>query len=196
MNLKPITIHLRIKDLRKDQLLTQEALADTLGISRQSIIALESGKYLPSLPLAMQMAEVFSLTISELIAEDSSQIAENSSQNIEQDQHAISDCISWPRVNLKKVENVLVMQANLAGYNEKEIDVEVGNYKVQIKGKIKPDVDLPTYYLREITAASFDRVVNLPLTVIPSRSTANFENGILTVKMPILKHKVRKLKVN
>ena len=54
-----ITITNRLRDLRKMQKLSQEELADKLGISRQSIIALEHGKYMPSLPLAVSMCNVF-----------------------------------------------------------------------------------------------------------------------------------------
>jgi len=54
-----ITITNRLKDLRKKHELSQEELADKLGISRQSIIALEHGKYMPSLPLAVSMCNLF-----------------------------------------------------------------------------------------------------------------------------------------
>ncbi len=39
--------------------LTQQALAEAVGVSRQSINAIEQGKYIPSLPLAIQLARVF-----------------------------------------------------------------------------------------------------------------------------------------
>jgi len=189
MNEKSSSINLRIKDLRKDKLLTQEDLADLLGISRQSVIAIENGRYLPSLSLAVQLAEVFSLNLGELIDEQNEKISQVASQ-------ALSECISWPRVNIKKVENVLILQANLAGYNERDVEVEVANYQVHLRGQIKPDKDLSTYYLQEITSANFDRTVNLPKVVVPDRSTANFDNGLLTVTMPILQHQTKKLKVN
>lgn len=54
-----ITIDNKLKDLRKEHNLSQEALALELGISRQSIIALEQGKYLPSLPLVVSMCKFF-----------------------------------------------------------------------------------------------------------------------------------------
>ena len=46
--------------------MTQQALADLVGVSRQSIIAIESGKYSPSLELAIKIAEVFDCEIREL----------------------------------------------------------------------------------------------------------------------------------
>ena len=57
-NIRP-TIHNKLKDLRKKQDLSQEAVADKLGISRQSVIALEHEKYMPSLPLAVSMCNLF-----------------------------------------------------------------------------------------------------------------------------------------
>jgi len=56
----------RIKDLRKEQKLTQEDLAERLGISRQSIISVESGKCIPSLILALGMANLFQKNIEDI----------------------------------------------------------------------------------------------------------------------------------
>ncbi len=52
-------IHIRIRDLRRDKALTQEELAVALGISRQSVNAMEAGRCLPSLPVAMELASFF-----------------------------------------------------------------------------------------------------------------------------------------
>lgn len=56
----------QIKDLRKAMKLTQEDLAKRVGVSRQSIIAIESGKYNPSLELAYNISKVFDCTIEEV----------------------------------------------------------------------------------------------------------------------------------
>jgi HSP20 family protein len=53
----------RIKNLRKINDLTQEELADSLGISRQALVALEAGKSQPNLSLAADIASFFSLPI-------------------------------------------------------------------------------------------------------------------------------------
>ncbi|MCG3087276.1 helix-turn-helix transcriptional regulator [Sporosarcina cyprini] len=49
----------RIKELRARSNLTQKDLAEKVGVTRQTIIALEKGTYVPSLLLAMNIAEVF-----------------------------------------------------------------------------------------------------------------------------------------
>jgi len=46
--------------------MTQQSLADRVGVTRQTIIALESGKYAPSLMLALRIARVFSVNVEEV----------------------------------------------------------------------------------------------------------------------------------
>ncbi|WP_027624896.1 helix-turn-helix transcriptional regulator [Clostridium lundense] len=52
-----------IKNLRKEKNLTQEDLAKICGVTRQTIISLESGKYNPSIFLAHKIAVIFDTTI-------------------------------------------------------------------------------------------------------------------------------------
>ena len=46
--------------------MTQQQLAEKAGVTRQTIIAIESGKYSPSLPLAFRIARVFGLRVDEV----------------------------------------------------------------------------------------------------------------------------------
>ena len=55
-----------IAELRKEMELTQMELAARLGVSRQTIISLENGKYNPSIILAFKIAQVFNRTIEEV----------------------------------------------------------------------------------------------------------------------------------
>ena len=59
----------RLKVLRAERDWSQGGLAQRLGVSRQSVNAIETGKYDPSLPLAFRIARVFDLSI-EAIFED------------------------------------------------------------------------------------------------------------------------------
>lgn len=59
----------RLKVLRAERDWSQGELAQRLGVSRQSVNAIETGKYDPSLPLAFRIARVFDLSI-EAIFED------------------------------------------------------------------------------------------------------------------------------
>lgn len=56
----------RIQELRKGQRLTQEELAKQLGVTRQTIISLENGRYTASLRLAYRIARFFGLTIEDV----------------------------------------------------------------------------------------------------------------------------------
>lgn len=56
----------RIKQLRSEYHLTQEELSKLVGVSRQSIVAIESGKYNPSLELAFNIANVFERNIEDV----------------------------------------------------------------------------------------------------------------------------------
>jgi len=48
--------------------MTQKALAEKVGVTRQTIIAIESAKYAPSLELAFEIAEAFGVPLSEVFA--------------------------------------------------------------------------------------------------------------------------------
>lgn len=54
-----LTIQNRLRDFRRKNELSQEDLADALGISRQSVNALEQGRSMPSLPLAVSLCQFF-----------------------------------------------------------------------------------------------------------------------------------------
>jgi|TARA_B110000914_G_scaffold28123_1_gene20919 putative transcriptional regulator len=56
----------KVKELRKNQKLTQEELANLIGISRQAINAIEKEKFDPSLPTAFKMANLFKTTVEAL----------------------------------------------------------------------------------------------------------------------------------
>jgi putative transcriptional regulator len=64
----------RIRELRAIKRLSQADLADALGVSRQTINALETGKYDPSLPLAFKLARLFNQKIEEIFLEEESNV--------------------------------------------------------------------------------------------------------------------------
>ena len=61
----------RLKVLRAERDWSQSDLADRLAVSRQSVNAIETGKYDPSLPLAFRIAELFGLSIEEIFTSPS-----------------------------------------------------------------------------------------------------------------------------
>jgi len=56
----------RLKVLRAERNWSQQDLADRLDVSRQSVNAIETGKYDPSLPLAFRIAELFDMAIEQI----------------------------------------------------------------------------------------------------------------------------------
>ena len=56
----------RVKELRYKRKITQEELAELIGISRQAINAIEKEKLDPSLPTAFKMAKLFDLSIEKI----------------------------------------------------------------------------------------------------------------------------------
>lgn len=60
----------RLRVLRAERGWSQQDLAERLGVSRQSVNAIETGKYDPSLPLAFRFADLFALPIEEIFLRD------------------------------------------------------------------------------------------------------------------------------
>ena len=60
----------RVRERRTQQGLSQAELARALGVSRQTVISIENGRYLPSLPLAFQIARFFDLTVDKMFDPD------------------------------------------------------------------------------------------------------------------------------
>ncbi|MGA2038632.1 MAG: helix-turn-helix transcriptional regulator [Bryobacteraceae bacterium] len=56
----------RLRVLRAEREWSQADLASRLGVSRQTVNAIETGKYDPSLPLAFEMAELFQMRVEEI----------------------------------------------------------------------------------------------------------------------------------
>lgn len=64
-----------LEELRKQRGIRQEDLAQALGVSRQTVISLEKGKYNPSLSLAFKLAHYFGLSIEDIF-DDSDEYAD------------------------------------------------------------------------------------------------------------------------
>ncbi|MDU1010536.1 helix-turn-helix transcriptional regulator [Finegoldia magna] len=55
-----------ISQLRKENKITQEELANEVGVTRQTITSIENGKYIASLPLAFKIAKFFEMKIEDI----------------------------------------------------------------------------------------------------------------------------------
>ena len=67
---------IEFEDERVRRELSQAELASRLGVSRQTVIAIESGRYSPSLPLAFRIARAFDSTVDELFDASEDEVQE------------------------------------------------------------------------------------------------------------------------
>jgi putative transcriptional regulator len=58
----------QVREQRLQREMSQAELAAALGVSRQTIISIENGRYLPSLPLAFGIARFFNLTVDKMFS--------------------------------------------------------------------------------------------------------------------------------
>lgn len=65
------SIRTRVREYRQECGLSQAELALALGVSRQTINAIETGRYIPSLPLAISLARFFSRPVEEVFSLES-----------------------------------------------------------------------------------------------------------------------------
>jgi putative transcriptional regulator len=67
----------RLEEFRKSRELTQEQLADKLSVSRQTIISLESGRYNPSIKLALRISRLFGMKVEDVFIYEEETADEN-----------------------------------------------------------------------------------------------------------------------
>ncbi len=60
------TISNKVSELRNEKGLTQEEFGKMIGVSRQTIIAIEKGNYIPSVLLALKISEVFKTSVDKI----------------------------------------------------------------------------------------------------------------------------------
>ena len=65
----------RVREQRLQEELSQADLAAALGVSRQTVISIENGRYLPSLPLAFRIARFFAMPIDKMFDPEKEEIA-------------------------------------------------------------------------------------------------------------------------
>ena len=126
------TIENKLKDLRKEHKLSQEELADELGISRQSIIALEQGKYLPSLPLVINMCKFFHSPFEDLFLfeiEIDHEIVRLADKNeIYEDNIARPKTSgAMPKIDIKDKKDAIEIRAELPGMVKRNINIEIAD---------------------------------------------------------------------
>jgi len=227
---KNLAVYLR--RYREKAHLTQGDLAEKLSISRQSVIALEAGKCIPSVALALRIARYFELPvefifrsfdegfetlfgelaneISEKIEEDGVKDKNNmvggnmprglmpwspwrEMMNMREDidrffEEPVSSHAGafYPSVSIRETEKELIVEADIPGVKEEDIEIEIEDGKVVLKGerKFKSESKGQDYYHLESSYGSFSRIIGLPSYVDAGKAEAEIKNGILEVRVP------------
>jgi len=212
MDYKP---KIRLRSLRQQAALTQEALAKKLSVSRQSIIAIESGECYPSLPLTLELARFFNISIEDLFDWPGSQPV-SSKKLISKKGGQMSSIIPWsPLQEMREAIDRLMDETSLLApsrsifpalnvhQTDKEVVVEAhvpGDGVLTLSGKTeeKKEEKGKQYLHREWSSESFTRSITLPENVDENKVEAVLKDGVLTItlqKLKAEKPKVKKIRV-
>jgi HSP20 family protein len=91
-----------------------------------------------------------------------------------------------PAMDLVETDDHLVLRADLPGMNEDDIDIEVKDNVLTVSGERKAEQEEKEegYYRVERAFGSFSRSLTLPQGVSADQVSANFDNGVLEVRIP------------
>lgn len=101
---------------------------------------------------------------------------------------AIGGTIASPRLDISESDNELRIRAELPGVSENDIQVELADDVLTIRGEKKSESestdDQESYHMIERSFGSFARSIRLPFAVNPDQVQASFKNGVLTITIP------------
>ncbi|MBD3359199.1 MAG: Hsp20 family protein [Candidatus Buchananbacteria bacterium] len=94
-----------------------------------------------------------------------------------------------PAMDVYKKKDKLVVNAPIANFDPKNVDIEIKDNVLTVKGKTekKSEVDDKNYYRKEIKSGSFQRSVLLPAEVQSDKAKSEYEEGVLKIIIPIAK---------
>jgi HSP20 family protein len=91
-----------------------------------------------------------------------------------------------PAMDLVETEDALVLRADLPGMSEDDVDIEIKDNVLTVSGERKADHEEKGEGFHRVERAfgSFSRSLTLPRGIDPDRVEANFEDGVLEVRVP------------
>ena len=219
-SISEITISNRVRDMRREFELTQEDLAGAIGISRQSIISLESGRCMPSVAVALAIARYFNTPMETVFIS-------NQEQNLTEEDKMKHPLTSFrggdlhetfdrmfddvlvpfrgqpffsPQMNVYQTDSNIVVEADVPGMKEEDLDIEISDGVLTIKGERKEESESNTkeYFHREVSYGAFHRAVNLPVDVQADKAEAEVKHGQLVItilKAASVQAKVHKVRL-
>ena len=177
--MKQTVIICRVRKYRTQESLTQEDLAQSLGISRQSIIALESGQCTPSLGLALQLMHYFDVGFTQLFQLPGNAPDEDATTTLT---YAPTD--SQPRINVIEGKDEITVEASVPGFSEKELEISVNDSLLTISGNRQGTQPENNPLQQEFILSQFYRAIDLPHRIDPDGAHAYLSSGILSVTFP------------
>jgi HSP20 family protein len=90
---------------------------------------------------------------------------------------------SWPKVEISDNEKTLTIAAELPGMTEKDVQIEIANGVLTIRGERKAERNDEGKYFTERYYGAFERQIPLD-DVQEDKADASFKNGVLTVSLP------------
>lgn len=94
--------------------------------------------------------------------------------------------IRTPRMDIYETEKEVVAEFEMPGVEPEDINVEVeeDSLKIEAETKKEEEKEEKGYYRKEISSASYRRVIPLPAKVVGDKAEANYEDGVLKVNVP------------
>lgn len=198
----------QIRNLREEHNWTQEELAHQLGISRQSVIAFERGRCLPSLPLALSLADIFDLALENIFLpkieprkeikpmtrdlmpwspmRELSSLHESIDRLFEENVPNLPSQNNLPTINVYEKGGKVIVEADVPGVKEEDLSIEVGENHLTLSGERKTTQEIKEkdYYRREASFGSFQRTIPLPTEVDKNKAEAELKDGTLMIILP------------
>jgi len=93
---------------------------------------------------------------------------------------------SAPAIDMYQTDDEVVVKAALPGFKANEVQINVTGDMLTLKGDMQHEEEKKdkAWHIREQRWSAFERTVALPTAVVSDRASADFENGILTIKLP------------
>ena len=91
--------------------------------------------------------------------------------------------LGWPRIELSETDKTVTVSAELPGLSEKDVQVEIANGILSIRGEKKAERSDESKFVSERYYGSFERQIPLE-GVEEDKAQAHFKNGVLTVTLP------------
>jgi len=100
---------------------------------------------------------------------------------------SLSGVSTSPAVDMYQTEDDVVVKAALPGLKAEDVDITVTGETLTLRGEYKQETEQKdtNYHIHEHRTGSFQRAVLLPTDVQANKAKADFEDGILTITMPI-----------